>query len=283
MIITNEYTEEGKLFLKRIRKCKCLKKAGGEYFIQCKITQRGEHDYCCDEDAKYIRRIPGEKIFWLDREARAVVLDAIREFDDLCRFAKDNYIRIYADDPQKVLYFARLSNRTFECVFKYINESNETVLEHLHSAPLEELMHIASDRLPSCPRSMRLTAESIESDPLYVAAKNSDDEMLASQIRTYYNIDSDRDRTLLERILGIRVLPVLPEEYNKNYVIYSDTIDTRVLDHSGYRILHRPYFGMMNSTHSKWQLNPHTKTGVDAAEEDAEAMDFKDFLTLFDS
>ena len=151
------------------------------------------------------------------------------------------------------------------------------------SASLEQLMHLASIRLPSCPRSTWLTEETIESDPLYVAAKNSGDEMLVSQIKTYNNIDSNRDRTLLERMLGIRVLPALPEEYDKNYVIYSDTIDTRILDHSGYRILHRPYFGMMNSTHDKWQLNPHTKTGVDAAEEGAEAMDFKDFLELFDS
>ena len=39
---------------------------------------------------------------------------------------------------------------------------------------------------------------------------------------------------------------------------------------------------MKGKTHFKYQLNPHTKTGVDAADKNAEAISADDFLALFD-
>ena len=79
-----------------------------------------------------------------------------------------------------------------------------------------------------------------------------------------------------------KVLPQLPAEYDRNYIVDSGTIKLSVLRRSGYRILHRPYFAMKDSTHDKWQLNPHQKTGVDAANTDAPAMNFKEYLKLFE-
>ena len=78
-----------------------------------------------------------------------------------------------------------------------------------------------------------------------------------------------------------KVLPQLTAEYDRSYIVDSGTIKISVLRRSGYRILHRPYFAMNDSTYDKWQLNPHRKTGVDAANIDAPAMSFKEYLELF--
>ena len=79
-----------------------------------------------------------------------------------------------------------------------------------------------------------------------------------------------------------KTLPQLSKEHDKYYVVDASTVKFAVLRRSGYKILHRPYFAMRNSTHEKWQLNPHTKTGIDAAEIDTKAIPFKEFLRLFE-
>lgn len=79
-----------------------------------------------------------------------------------------------------------------------------------------------------------------------------------------------------------KTLQTLLKEYDKYYVVDASTVKSAILRRSGYKILHRPYFAMKNSTHEKWQLNPHTKLGIDAAEIDAKAMPFKEFLKMFE-
>lgn len=69
---------------------------------------------------------------------------------------------------------------------------------------------------------------------------------------------------------------------NKTYAVDADTIQNSILDRSGYHISHRPFFSMWNSTHSKWELNPHTKVAVDAAPKDAETISFQEYLKLFE-
>ena len=79
-----------------------------------------------------------------------------------------------------------------------------------------------------------------------------------------------------------KILPALSKRYDKYYVVNTSTVKSAVLRRSGYKILHRPYFAMKNSTYEKWQLNPHTKIGIDAAQTDAKEIPFKEFLKLFE-
>ena len=79
-----------------------------------------------------------------------------------------------------------------------------------------------------------------------------------------------------------RVLPELPEEYNKDYIVSCRDIKVGLLRRSGYVIRHRPYFAMSNSTHAAWQLNPCTKRGIDAAPDDQTPISFKEYLKMFE-
>lgn len=98
--------------------------------------------------------------------------------------------------------------------------------------------------------------------------------------------DGDKIRiSEIENLTGKRILPPLPEEYDRDFIVDAGTIDEEIkalLVDSGYRIVHRPYFSMEGSTHKKWELNPHRKSVVDAAPVDAEAIPFYEFEALFD-
>ena len=87
-------------------------------------------------------------------------------------------------------------------------------------------------------------------------------------------------KSFLSKIFRLRVLPSLPKEYDRNYVV--DSVNWTLLERLGYTILHRPYFAMRGSTHEKWTLNPHTKCGVNAARDEDVAISFKEYLKLFD-
>ena len=125
------------------------------------------------------------------------------------------------------------------------------------------------------------TPQNIDKNPIYISALKIGDRLMQKQVKQKYNIMSARDENLILKALGIKILPELPEDFNKNYTVDADTIPLPLLRRSGYTVLHRPYFAMQNSTHGKWQLNSHLKSGVDAAPIDAPSVSFSEFAELF--
>lgn len=85
------------------------------------------------------------------------------------------------------------------------------------------------------------------------------------------------------KYLQLPVLPILSERYDIDYVVDAKTIteEDHIMLEREYRILHRPYFAMKGYTHSKYKLNPHTKTGVDAVPVETEAITFTEYMKLY--
>lgn len=112
-------------------------------------------------------------------------------------------------------------------------------------------------------------------------AKERNDLELQRKFRLFYNVETKEDIDELSKDMNYEILPKLDETFNINYVV--DNIsekDIELLDNSGYHILHRPYFAMKGSTHSKWILNPHNKGEVDAASVDGDAISFEDYKSV---
>jgi hypothetical protein len=130
---------------------------------------------------------------------------------------------------------------------------------------------------------MSSNEETIGDNPLYEYAVSQGDVMLARRLRLYYRIATDEECGWLSEKLGYRILPSLPAEYDNDYYVDSDGIDYELLLISGYRILHTPYFSMKGSTHSVWTLNPHAKTGVDAAKCGSDTITFSEYMSFFES
>jgi hypothetical protein len=123
--------------------------------------------------------------------------------------------------------------------------------------------------------------KTIKDNPLYKYALSTGDELLAHKLKLYYRVATDEECGWLSETLGVRILPSLPEEYDKDYYVDADGIDRDLLLNSGYRILHRPYFAMKGSTHSMCTLNQHTRGGIDAAKIGSEPVTFSEYLELF--
>lgn len=67
------------------------------------------------------------------------------------------------------------------------------------------------------------------------------------------------------------------------YVVDAATINIPLLRDLGYTIIHRPHLSLTVGVHTrkKWMLCPDRKTGVDAAEAEAKAMSFDEYINLF--
>lgn len=282
----NEYMEDGKLYVKKIRKCVCEEKNGGSYRLTCAIHERDWQIYGLSEGGKSLKR--GERTFWLTEDAKKTVNDAISRFEqDIRDFLSKEYVTcVITSEGSAVSYIENLIFRydLLFCLKCPEGENIKFMKNHTFDEMMSAIRWECHDRKESDPvfqKILESKEDTIAENPLYAAAKASGDEKLMKRLKLYYNIATPKDCTILGKLLGAKVLPKLPEEYNKNYVVDANTIHMRILDDSGYTILHRPYFAMMGSTHSKWQLNPHTRRGVDAAKTADESMSFKEFLDLF--
>lgn len=81
-------------------------------------------------------------------------------------------------------------------------------------------------------------------------------------------------------------LPMLPIEFDKDYAVTAESINKStlgLLEKSGYKVIHCPYFSMYNRTRRNYSINPHKKYVMDAAKVDSIAIPIKSFLELFEN
>lgn len=287
----NEYRKDEKLYIRRIKKCECVKKDGDVYWVSCTIHQRGDHFYLCNGDASFLSKIRGNKRFYLDHEAYMAVSAEITRFNESMReFKEKDNVKIEIKELNTVVYYQHREKQMYRFLTEYYNGNEKTVTDGVKEGGIGRLINSVPSGLDLIRNEERqkiwnvLDAsdeKTIMENPFYIKAIELDDVTMQKQMKLEYNIASEEDCLWLSEALGYRILPALGEEYDKNYVVKTDNIDVELLDHSGYRVLHRPYFAMQSSTHGLWQLNPHTKSGADAARKDSEAIDFCDYLDLF--
>ena len=301
----NEFIEDGKRYIENIKSIDDLVKQGEKYIFDCRIHQRGSRRYQYIKGDKYIEKADntGKKL-WLDSAAMQKVEETIAAFDEAVDEAVNGggYTEVWVEGIDGFVYYRRVtrgvpfSRRIFDVVMAFPDESGEAVKILFRNC------HV-SDMIGQIGRSGMLFGKKTEEtekaldyilhsdnktiafNPIYLSAVKENDKMMQCELKLLYRIaDEDECRYVSEKT-GVRILPSLTEKYDRNYVISVESTlykDYKLLIDSGYSIAHRPYFAMMGHTHYKYQLNPHTKSGVDAAEQDAEAITFDEFLVLFD-
>jgi len=300
----NEYRENGNLYVKKIKRCTCMSKTGDLHQILCRIHQRGEHFYLYQKDPGWIAKGPGERKLWLAEEAKNTVDEAVGKFE------RQVYgVRAYASrkisiaDAELDVYYRPADIKTnladliwspfgkcFDFLLEYRDQiTGQKTTEFYRCVSFEEMLHHLSfhSRIRDCESKELLQntkEENINQNPFIIAARNAGDALFEKQIRVAYGLADRNECAAVAEEIGLRVLPSLPEEYDRAYVIDLDTIsgqDRELLSRSGYAISHMPNFGMKGRTYRKWTLNPHTKCGGDSAGTDAPSMAFCDFLELF--
>lgn len=279
---SNEYFESNKIFIKEIKKCSCQKFDGRSYILNCKINQRGTHEYSFNIDDNYIIKSYSKKALFLTEKSKGQILKAVDDFNLSVEKMKKSSKKYDFDDNKNCIYYSHKLLTTYNFLVEYDNNcfalfENIELDEFIYE--FERLCYDAS--IANIFRNTN--RENIDSNPLYKLAVESNDKQLEKQIKLYYQIETKNDCNFLSKLFGVKVLPALPNEFNKNFIVDADTISMTLLRNSGYKILHRPYFAMNGSTHEKWQLNPHTKTGIDAANKDEESIAFCEYVDMIEN
>ena len=287
----NEYRDGDRRYIYKIKKCICTGHTGDIYHLSCWIIQRGEHDYEYSKDDRYITK-GGTKKFWLLDNSKASAKEAIVKFNEtLTRIRQVPGKPITLCDGTIFVIYERLSWDKYNYLIqKKLPDGIITEFYHENCTVRDMIFNIlwALDRKYEsiCNILMNSTNETINDNPVYIAALENNDISLQYRLKLYYNIETGEDCLWISEHLGVRILPKLPEEYNRTYVVDVNSIsgpDFALLDNSGYQIWHRPYFAMRGCTHSKYGFNPHTKYAIDAAKVDSEAIIFEDYLKLFEN
>ena len=281
----NEYWEGEKLFVKTIKRSVCIEKHNNTYVLCCRIHQRGERQFDYQESACLLKA--GNKSLYLTPTARQTIEAAVARFNAQIEEARNFYTKVDVEELGMSIYYQHNLSQLFNLVIEFKNAS---AIFTFTAIPIEEVMYelnfyarlYCGESAASFFDYTKINRKTIKNNPMYKSAVVNKDDHLRVLLKFYYHLASQQDCKWLEKILKKRVLPSLSKEYNKNYVIDPGTVDFDMISRSGYTILHRPYFAMMNYTHSKYQLNPHTKFGVDAAKKDDSAISFNEFLAMFD-
>lgn len=289
----NEYTLDGKRYVKNIRKCTLYEKKDGVYYLYCRILERGEHLYRYNKGAEYLIKYPGTKQLWLTDDSGKTIKKAIAAIDGFIDKLQNTGRPVRVDEVGLHFWYKPTLRGAYDAVVVFRNEYDAEFTKLIESVMVAELV-LELHRLcifstdsrelrDKLDRLLYSEKETIGLNPLYASAVSLDDKVLQTKLKLLYRIADKEECSFLERLLGRRVLPSLSEEYDKRYYVDADTLDVKLLDRSGYYIAHRAYFAMKGSTHSAWTLNPHRKSGVDAAPVDAEKIAFNDYLELFDN
>ena len=264
---------DDKFYAKKVKNATCNKKVNGVYYLKCEIKMRGNHYYYYEKGNNYIikdsfgrdGKIKSKNILYLLDDALNTILNAIS--------IMDNYIELlnekgYKYDLNNSLYYERRPDMKYFFIHK--NECTKGIVysygeEYIYKNNYHD--ELSRD-------------DFINDNIYYLAAKSNNDEIFMLELLVRENLATNDECKRLSGLTGRTILPKADIKYNKTFVVHRDGIDVDVLDQSGYRILHRPYFAMKGSTHDKWELNPYTKTGVDAAMKDDEAISFTELLAI---
>ena len=270
-------------------RCRCREKIGEVYQVECKAQQRGEKTYAYQKGTEHLEYGWKGKKFSLSREALGTVLKAVTAFNANLEAALETYAKIDLSEFGLNLYYRRISDELFNVLWESETQDGKRY-RFKEAIPLSDVIREirftelgrGGDFRDRVERLFCSTKETIEENPLYCFAVETGDAILRDRLLIYYRI---ADEAVCKRVsdnIGARILPSLPKEYDKTYSVEARTIDYELLERSGYRILHRPYFAMQGSTHNACTLNPYTKEGVDAAKVDLPMITFEEYLKLFD-
>ncbi len=286
----NEYNDGGRLYVEKIDECHCSRKVGDRYVLDCRIHQRGMRSYTCGAAAEYIEYDPDGKRLWLSEAAAELVKGKIRGFEGHIALVKDgNFARLPLEEMDTVLYYKHEPSGLYSYLLEYADRSGLRVTAAFRKRSLHEMLFDAaygqySDMKVCHPEINDLIvssdAEGLQRNPLYLGAQALGDEQLQAELRQYYHQETEDDWFSMSCRTGMFVFPALSEEFDREFIVDTDTVNIQLLGQSGYKFLHVPYFSMRGKTHAKCEVNPHRKSCIDAARTDAPSISFSEFLGI---
>ncbi len=290
---SNEFVSGEKRFIKELRSCQCQEKIDDDYVLECRIIQRGKKEYYYTPGSHYISADScpkGCRRLWLTDRSESQADLAVNGIESVIEKANADGWDYFSDnsaDGVFALFYESISSFLYNCLLKYTDEGSHIHYKYIRSMTIGDIIHDAAWQQGETAISKLLqdtSADNITENPFYIAAADIGDMTLQCQIKLHYRIADYDECMYLSKITGEKILPPLPEEYDKMFYIDGSTVSSKLLYNSGYSIWHRPCMGMGHeATYTKWRLNPHTKIGGDTAPRDAETISFDEYVKMIES
>ena len=284
----NEYSIDGRLYIKRIKECLVRTVSGNTYNLMCRIHGRGEHIYFYELGSDHIVRegfgspdtVSARKKFYLTESAAETVNAAVvaaRAEVAAAKKAGSDYIKADFNKIKVALYYKTAGP------FRYIpiyEDYGRQVVEYTFAGVCDlrgMLKGFAFEyRKASENKDLFLPNEgNLAIHPLYAAANCSGDKVTAGIMELCYGKASEESRKLISSLAGVDILP--DAESDKRYYIAADEINAKVLEYSGYVFCHRPNFAMYGNTRTAFTVEPRQKTVIDCAPLNAECVPWQTF------
>ena len=292
----NEYLLDGKRYVEKIRSCDCTERQDGAYVLDCRIHQRGQHEYnYVPGNGCITKRFNDRRVFFLADDALHTAETAVAAYKNRVEETKEWGAVRACDGDAAVEIRYQVNGDNVTCYLA--SGTDETKTERFFEGyePIHRMLFGAADLLyrrgeePDWEKMNVVhhsSKETIRYNPIYAAAIAQGEDLFAKLLKLHYGITDRREEACLSECFGWKILPQLPEAFDRDYCVEAGTIgdsDDLLLRHSGYRILHKPYFSMKGFTHKAFTLNPHKKSGVDAAPDLAPAIPFPEYPKLLEA
>ena len=225
----NIFKEDGKRYVRRIKKCICMKKQSDTFTLECRIMEHGLRNYFYKAGDLFLGEGSiGEKKLWLCDEALETVTEAVAAFEDIVDKAKGSYSKVYIDKYRFYVYYERIEKERYDFIIEFEGENrieghDVFVLQDKTVADLlEEIQFgIMWDYLDTS--AWTKEPGSCEEDYFYMAVAGKD-EILERLVRLYYREESPEDcRFLSANVFEADILPYLGVEPS-----YSETEKTHM-------------------------------------------------------
>ncbi len=267
-----------------ITECTVNERDGSVYKLTLGIKGRGikgYYIYSAEKDPGAVTR--DGKRYHVDSAGMAVIEDTVRKYDEAVESMKkegSGILKAEFNSLHTRLFVRHAGRGTYDILTESEDETGNIRASFSSGIPGYELLRTAFFGLGLSPDLP--DPDSIGTYPLYVSAVEEGDKVLKAELELYYGYIDSEALELLKKESGRQYYLVrLSREYDRDYVVEKDMIPAGILEESGYRILHTPYFSMDGQTHGYWMLNPHRKTVIDSGPADAEALTFSQYLSLF--
>ena len=277
----NKYVNDGKMFVKEIAFCEAIGKDENEYDLYCKISECGKGLFRYAVGKDFIESY--NKKLWLENAALATLKTAIDEYEKELQNIRDRHLAFRIakwEDFGITLYYEHSAPCGGALQFNIYVEKNGAEAKIVTGAITEGIFAIVEKLAGN--DGLNPKENELFETPLYVSAEKYNDKLLIAELKLIYGTPSREEVELLEKIDGIKRLPKLPEQFNKEYVVNYDDKIKWIFRASRFELLHRPNFAMKDCTRQSVTVNPHTKRGVDAAKIDAPSLTVEEFLKIYE-
>ena len=293
----NVYLRDGLYCVRSIRDCECFKKIGQRYYTRCRIQRRKDSPLNAPDYVYYSdsgngsglllaegRRGPRFALY-TDSKARETVSRAINIFE-IKTAAACAWPSFWFEFSGSVftLYYRHLEADLFDFMLRVKAKEEVVALYERVTVkdPIKTITGLVSEyERGKAPEEIDTSGKALP-EVLCAAAGEGGNGQIALLIRHHYRCTGESDIPALEKLFGGRVLPPLSNEFDRYFAVNTATVDFELLRRSGYQFLHRPYFAMRGCTRQKCKLNPARRFGVDFAENDETAIDFDEFLRMYE-